>query len=282
MSAQGGEPPMVIVPAPEGTRYRAVHRLATTDSTNRYLVDLAKGGADEVVVAVADHQTSGRGRLGRRWEAPPGANLLMSVLLRPSFGWEALHLCGAAVALAAAAACRGAGVAEGPGLKWPNDVVVGDRKLAGVLVDIVAPPGGPAAPDDGPAVVVGLGLNVQWPAPDGVDAAHPVPPELQGSATSLWVETGERLSPQDVMAAVLTDLDVRLDDLSTEAGRGRQAAQFRASCASLGRDVKVTLAEEELTGRAVDITAQGHLVIDTGDGLRSISAGDVVHLRARR
>ncbi|MFZ0666196.1 MAG: biotin--[acetyl-CoA-carboxylase] ligase, partial [Acidimicrobiales bacterium] len=144
-----------------------VLRFAEIDSTNRYLADEGRKGAASGLVAVASHQTAGRGRLGRRWEAPAGANLLMSVLFRldqdphhkPGQGPRqdlrqdppSGHAHTIAVALAAADAChKVAGV--NPGLKWPNDLVVGDEKLAGVLAEGI--PG---------AVAIGIGLNVNWP-----------------------------------------------------------------------------------------------------------------------
>ena len=118
-------------------------------------------------MAVAEHQSAGRGRLGRRWEAPRGANLLFSILLRPTFEIDAFYLCGAVVGLAALSVCRRVGVHAGLGLKWPNDIVVDGRKLAGVLVEVAA--GGKGASGDAAVVVVGLGLNVQWPPPDALD-----------------------------------------------------------------------------------------------------------------
>src|SRR5438093_6330551 len=124
-----------------------VRRFAELDSTNRWLLDEARAGAGEGLAVVADHQTAGRGRLGRTWVAPPGSSLLVSVLFRPR-SLEAGHLLTTAVALAACDACgRVAGVA--PDLKWPNDLLVDDRKLGGILAEA-----------EGPAVVVGLGLNV--------------------------------------------------------------------------------------------------------------------------
>jgi BirA family transcriptional regulator, biotin operon repressor / biotin---[acetyl-CoA-carboxylase] ligase len=257
-----------------GPPRRDIRRFTEIDSTNRYLADLAAGDARHGLVAVADHQTAGRGRLGRRWEAPPGANLLMSVLLRPTFSMEWFHLCGAVVGLAAVTACRQAGVDDDLGLKWPNDLVVGDRKLGGILVEIVAPAPGSSSP----AVVVGLGLNVGWPAPDDA-GEEPVPGEIEAIATSLWRETGHRPAPGDVLEDVLDDLDQRLGDLADPAGRQRQWEQYRARCATVGRQVLVTLTDEELTGTAVDITPQGHLVIDVGSSLETVTAGDVVHLR---
>ncbi len=139
-----------------------LRRFGRIDSTNRYLLDQARRGAPEGLWAVADHQTAGRGRLGRRWEAPPGASLLASVLFRPALEPEDLHLCTALVALAGIDACAEvAGVS--PGVQWPNDLVVDDRKLAGVLAEADArAPGGPPGSR---AVVVGIGVNVDWPGP---------------------------------------------------------------------------------------------------------------------
>jgi len=163
------------------TRFRDVRRFASIDSTNRYLLDEARAGAPEGVVAVADHQTAGRGRLGRTWEAPAGANLLCSVLLRPDLAPEERHLATAAVALAALDAVEALppalGLAGQVGVKWPNDLVDrSGRKLAGVLAeaDLAASPAGP------PPLVVGIGINVGWPGPDDVP-----PPELADTATSL-------------------------------------------------------------------------------------------------
>ena len=111
-----------------------IHWLAEVDSTNTYVRDRARQGAPAGLVAVADHQTAGRGRLDRRWESPPGANLLASVLLRPDCGAEDVHLCAGAVALAGVDACREVAGVE-PVLKWPNDLLLGGAKLAGVLAE---------------------------------------------------------------------------------------------------------------------------------------------------
>src|SRR5665213_2646554 len=140
------------------TRFTEIRRFRELDSTNRYLLDEARAGAPGGLVAVADHQTAGRGRLGRRWEAPAGANLLMSVLLRPDLPVEELHLSTVAMALATRSACSAATAgAVIPVLKWPNDVMVGEGKLAGILAETV-----PDAPGSR-AVVVGMGLHVAWP-----------------------------------------------------------------------------------------------------------------------
>jgi BirA family transcriptional regulator, biotin operon repressor / biotin---[acetyl-CoA-carboxylase] ligase len=250
-----------------------VRRFGELDSTNRYLLDEARAGAPAGLVAVADHQTAGRGRLDRRWLAPAGANLLASILLRPSLAAGELHLCTVAVALAARDATAVVGGIE-PVLKWPNDVMVGERKLAGILAEAL--PG---------AVVVGIGVNVAWPPPDGEPGADQVPPEL-GHATSLWREArgpGAPIRPDPgVLLEVLLDaLDGRLAALDDPDGRARLAAEYRRACATVGRAVTVSLpGDETVSGTVLDITAEGHLRLDLGQSVRTITAGDVVHLRS--
>jgi BirA family biotin operon repressor/biotin-[acetyl-CoA-carboxylase] ligase len=211
------------------------------------LLDEARRGAPEGLVAVADVQTAGRGRLGRTWEAPTGASLLMSVLLRPAdLPVDRRHLVVAAVALAGAAAIGEAG----PELKWPNDLLVGGRKVAGVLAEV-----------DGNAVVVGIGINLNWvgdPPANGVAVnqvvGHPVDREV-----------------------VLTTL---LGGLAARYGAWDEvAAEYRSRCATLHRAVRVELADETFTGTAADIDDAGHLLVDVGVCLRTVTAGDVVHLR---
>ncbi|HUO49604.1 MAG TPA: biotin--[acetyl-CoA-carboxylase] ligase [Acidimicrobiales bacterium] len=260
-----------VVAGPAGTRFSDVRFLAETDSTNRYVADAARHGAPEGLVVAAGHQRAGRGRLGRRWEAPPGRNLLVSVLLRPSMPADQRHLCTAVVALAAAEACRQTAGVE-PAIKWPNDLVVGDRKLAGILAEV-------AGDEPAPAVVVGIGVNCGWPAPDGEAGEPPLPEALRDKATSLWREAGRRPEPLDVLEALLADLEPRVADLADPPGRLRQASAFRRSCSTLGVEVRVDLDGDSVTGRALDVTPEGHLVVDVGTCMRTIVAGDVVHLR---
>ena len=168
-----------------GTRFTDIRRFDTVDSTNRYLLEEARQGAPDGVVAVAEHQSAGRGRLGRRWEAPAGTNLLLSVLLRPHLPHPYRHLSGAVVALAAAEAAESvAGLRLG--LKWPNALLGADgRKVAGVLAeaDLLGEAGSPGALPA--AIVVGIGINVNWPASDA-----DLPPDLVGVATSLGQQAG--------------------------------------------------------------------------------------------
>ncbi|HXQ43946.1 MAG TPA: biotin--[acetyl-CoA-carboxylase] ligase [Acidimicrobiales bacterium] len=262
-----------------GTRFSEVRRFAELDSTNRYLLDEARAGASDGLVVVADHQTAGRGRLGRRWEAPPGANLLLSVLLRPDLRPEELHLSTVAMALAARLAS-----AEATGLeitlKWPNDLMVGERKTAGILAEtLLQPPGPPGGAEPAVvAVVVGIGLNLAWPPPDGAAGSVPLPEGL-GPATSLWRESGTRVEPGVLLDRLLAHLEPLVDDLSDPAGRRRLASDYRRACTTLGRLVRVSLEGETVTGTVLDITGEGHLLLDVGACVRTIPAGDVVHLR---
>ena len=246
------------------TRFAEVRWFGEIDSTNRYLMEEARHGAPEGVVAVADHQTAGRGRLGRSWVAPPGASLLMSILLRPPLALEELHLASVAVGLSAADACV-ARAKVTPDLKWPNDLLVGGRKVAGILAE--------AEPDrdGGPAVVVGIGLNVNWP--------EPLPDELAGIAVALNHVRGRPVDRIRLLVALLQALEERRALMDTEEGRRQLASEYRGRCATIGQEVRVQLADETFTGRATDITDQGHLIVETSVCLREVAAGDVVHLR---
>jgi len=239
-----------------------VRRFEEIGSTNTYLREQGRAGAAAGLVAVADHQSAGRGRLDRRWESPPGASLLVSVLLRPRFDPAELHLCTAAVALAAAQACREmAGV--DPVLKWPNDLLVGEAKLAGVLAEAEFSAGAVRF------VVVGIGINVAWPGPPGV------------GGTCLDDLTGAPpLDRRALLDAVLGALAPRVERLESIEGRRAVAAELRRCCATLGRPVRVETAAGTVAGLARDIDDRGHLVLETAEGVRTVAAGDVVHLRA--
>jgi BirA family biotin operon repressor/biotin-[acetyl-CoA-carboxylase] ligase len=268
-----------------GSRFADVRWVDLTGSTNADLLALARSGAPEGIVLVADHQTAGRGRQGRVWTAPPGASLLLSVLLRPSAA--AAGRTTMAVAVAAAEAVHELAGFQ-PRLKWPNDLVwpgdgsTPDRKLAGVLAEAdwgsgagsgaLAPPGGDAgsgalAPPggDGVAVVVGIGINVVWP--------DELPADLADIATAMNHVAHVHVDREQLLIALLRRLDGWLDapDL---------VARWRQLSATLGRRVRVELDAGDVIGTAVDVDDSGHLVVETSDGdRRLVAVGDVVHLR---
>jgi BirA family biotin operon repressor/biotin-[acetyl-CoA-carboxylase] ligase len=237
-----------------------VHWLEEIGSTNTYLRDQARRGAADGLVVVADHQTAGRGRLDRRWESPPGANLLASVLLRPASDGTDVHLCTGAVALAGADACRAVAGVE-PSLKWPNDLLVREAKLAGVLAEA------DFAQNERPAVVVGIGINVAWPGPPGA------------GGTCLNEVGPGAVDRRELLEHLLRALSERRPLLDDPGGRRTLAHEVRGRCGTLGRTVRVTLDGEELVGLASAIDDAGRLVVETAAGPRAVSAGDVVHLR---
>jgi BirA family transcriptional regulator, biotin operon repressor / biotin---[acetyl-CoA-carboxylase] ligase len=240
------------VPSASPPRFGDVRWLAETDSTNRYVLDAARSGAPDGLVVVADVQHAGRGRLGRTWTAPPGASLLVSVLVRPDVAAEDRHLVVVAAAVAMADAVEATtGVVAG--LKWPNDLLVGDRKLAGILAEAA-----------GEVVVVGIGVNLDWPE---------IPTELDGIATACNLEGGRPTSREDLLSAFLTRYEARLADLAET----RRA--YRGRLGTLGRQVRVEQADATRIGVATDIDDGGRLLVDFDGTVVPISAGDVIHLR---
>ena len=254
-----------------GTRFADVRWVAETGSTNRDLLEAAAEGAPEGVVLVADHQTAGRGRLDRSWIAPAGASLLVSALLRPLVGPEDLFLLTLACGLAAADAVEEvAGIR--PGLKWPNDLVVADgpladRKLAGILAESHVVNG------HVDAVVVGMGLNLDWP--------EELPAELAATAASVNHLTGESVDREQVLVAWLHHYDRHLTAITDESERAGFLDEVRAASATLGRDVRVENSNGFFDGRAIAIADDGRLLVDCGSdgGIVSVTVGDIVHAR---
>jgi BirA family biotin operon repressor/biotin-[acetyl-CoA-carboxylase] ligase len=261
-----------------------VRWVASTGSTNADVMALARDGAPEGVAVVADHQTAGRGRRTRSWVAPPGGSLLVSVLLRPP-----ARVAGAATMASGVAMAEAVEELSGvsPGLKWPNDLVIdsadGERKLGGILAEADWPAGStisggyrPPASYERATVVVGIGLNVSWPR-DAYALGEELA-EVAGTATALdWV--GPTVDRVDLLVAFLRRLAERYADLIGN-GPGRTREEWRRRSATLGRRVRVDLGADDVEGDATDITDDGHLVVETLDGVRrTLAVGDVVHLR---
>jgi BirA family biotin operon repressor/biotin-[acetyl-CoA-carboxylase] ligase len=233
-----------------------VTRVPETESTNADVAAAARDGAPEGTVIVADHQTAGRGRLDRTWDAPAGSGLVMSALVRPDeldpAGWPWIPLM---TGVAVADAIRSAGLE--PRVKWPNDVEIDGRKLAGILVERVETA-------EGPAGVIGIGLNVAMTSDQ-----LPIP-----TATSLSLE-GSPATRDDVLAAVLAGLATQYELLRTDPAALREA--YLAVCSTVGSTVQVSLpVDMTLMGTATDVDGHGRLVVDG----RPITAGDVVHVRS--
>lgn len=267
-----GRPPLDtarIAAATAGGPWR-VEVVAASPSTNAAVAARAREGEPAGLVVVAEHQTAGRGRLDRTWVTPPRSALTLSALLAPDevpparWPWLPL-LAGVAVADAVRRTCP-----VEPALKWPNDVLVGEAKVAGILVERVER----ADRERGARAVVGIGLNVSTTA-----AELPVP-----TATSLQQAAGAPVDRTTLLLALLDELGrwhARWRADRGDAARGLRAA-YLDRCGTVGRDVRVELPDgSTLHGTAAGVDADGRLVVEGPLGRRVLGAGDVVHVRPR-
>ncbi|MGY1945716.1 biotin--[acetyl-CoA-carboxylase] ligase [Nocardia asiatica] len=252
------------VESPELSFFSRIDVVESTGSTNADLIARAADPAADRVVLLAETQVQGRGRHARPWVSPPRAQLAMSLLVRlPGIGPASLAWLALLTGVAVVDALRTtAGVAAE--LKWPNDVLIDGRKVAGILAEVAASAGGGA-----PAVVIGLGLNVTL-----TEDELPVP-----HATSLTLAGARQTDRTVLVRSLLTefarrftawrDADWAIDELS---------AAYRERCATIGTEVRAELpGGRELTGVAAGVDGYGRLLI----GDEAVSAGDVTHLRAQ-
>ncbi|EHB58571.1 biotin/acetyl-CoA-carboxylase ligase [Mycolicibacterium rhodesiae JS60] len=242
---------------------RRLDIVETTGSTNADL--LARHGAGEDIrgaVLLAEHQSAGRGRNGRSWSAPPRSQIALSIGVDadgvPAQGWGWLPLLTGVALVDAVRATTGIEA----GVKWPNDVLVGEGKLAGILAEV-------AAPD--PVIVVGLGLNVTLTAEEAPDPR----------AISLQMLGASQLDRDVLTAAILRELTSRIE--KWRAAKGPDATlveDYRRRSSTLGSQVRAIMpGKSEIVGIAVDIDSLGRLNIDTGSEVATVSAGDITHLR---
>ncbi|MEU4801924.1 biotin--[acetyl-CoA-carboxylase] ligase [Actinosynnema sp. NPDC023587] len=243
--------------------YAALDVVGSTGSTN---ADLRAATRDRTVL-IAEEQTAGQGRRGRGWSSP-GGGLYASVLFTPA-GVPANRLPWLTLLAGIALVRTAASVGVEANLKWPNDLLVGDRKAAGVLAEITT----------GHAVVVGTGLNVAALPPDVEPGAGGLVP------TSLEEHAGGPVDRAEVAVTLLTELDGlerRWRDAGGDPVDTGLLAEYRAHCGTLGRPVRVELPGGHLVGTARSVEADGTLVLRDESGAdHTVSAGDVVHLRVR-
>jgi BirA family transcriptional regulator, biotin operon repressor / biotin---[acetyl-CoA-carboxylase] ligase len=255
-----------------------VEILASSPSTNQVVADRARAGAHEGLVVVAEHQTAGRGRLDRTWVTPPKAALTLSVLLTPTDvpaqRWPWLPLL---TGVAVARAVRRVG-GPAPTLKWPNDVLMSGRKLAGILIERVERVDRPDRPDrpdgsGGSAAVVGIGMNVST-------TSEELPASARATATSLLLEgvTADRDLVLSALLEELAGLYMTWRDCAGEPEALRAA--YLAVSGTVGTQVRVELpGGAHLVGDAVDVDEDGRLVVAEHGRRHTLAAGDVVHLR---
>jgi BirA family biotin operon repressor/biotin-[acetyl-CoA-carboxylase] ligase len=234
---------------PAASASRVVHHVATVDSTQEAVFALASAGAPDGAAVVADTQTAGRGRRGRRWHDEAGTSLLVSVLLRPGLPPSLRPLLSYAASLAVVGTLGTLGLEAR--VKWPNDVLVAGRKVAGILLEA----------REG-VVVVGVGLNVNQ---------QRFPPELAARATSVALQTGRAADRGVLLATLLDELDRWRARLEQE-GFAPVRERWCAVSDTLGRGVRV----DDVAGVAVDLDAAGALVVDAAGGRRCVVAGELV------
>jgi len=240
---------------------RDIRVFEQTTSTNDVIEKLARDGVKEGVVVFAESQTRGRGRLGRKWVSPAYQGLWFSILLRPDLRpQETTQL----TVASATALCRAIQAETGlnPEIKWPNDILVGGKKVAGVLTELSA------ELDLVKHVILGIGVDVnlgtgEWPA------------DLRKQATSLKIEAGRAFSRADLATAILRELD-------NDYGRvcaGQFAAvadEWEARCQTIGRQVTIQIGSRRVQGQAESLGESGELLLRTEHGhLEQISGGDV-------
>lgn len=241
---------------------RTIQFYDCVDSTNRRARELAAAGAPGGTVLIADRQTAGRGRLGRTFQSPPGKGIYLSVILRPNCPpQDLMHLtCAAAVAM-----CDAVEAVSGfrPGVKWINDLVAGKRKLAGILTELTL------SPKTGlvDCAIVGIGINVCQQPED-------FSPELRDTACSLAMVTGKTLSRPALCAAMIQSLH-RMDT-ALRKEKQETMARYRGDCVTLGCRISVIRGDTLRRGQALDLDADGGLVVRFDDGqTETVSSGEV-------
>lgn len=273
------------------TRFSTVRHVEETGSTNADLLAEAAAGAPEGLVLVADHQNAGRGRQNRSWHDEPGCSLLVSILLRQDGAVAPLIPLLAGVAAVDAIAALGSDTASADGdaagestgadlagLKWPNDVLapgLEERKLAGILsesssVGLAAPPSGSGGA--GPpsiVVVVGMGMNLRF--------ATAPPPDIAARAATVGQVLGREVDRGAVLAPYLESFERHLADLESNGPAGLLAA-YRARCLTIGRQVRFDTAAATHEGTVVDVSDSGTLLLDTGNDVVELHAGDAHHV----
>ena len=231
------------------------------DSTNDRLKALARQGAPQGTVLLADRQTSGHGRLGRSFHSPAGTGIYMSILLRPQCPPQALmHLtCAAAVAM-----CDAVETSAGfrPGIKWTNDLVFGQRKLGGILTELGLSPRGTVE-----YAIIGIGINCCQQPSD-------FPEDIQNIAASLSMVCGKPIDRSQVAAAMMEALHRMHISLLTD--KDGILCRYRSDCITLGQDISLVRGEEVRHGKAIDVDENGALVMLFPDGtVEAVNSGEV-------
>ncbi len=229
------------------------------DSTNNRAKQLGEEGADEGTVVIADHQTGGRGRIGRSFDSPKGQGLYLSILLRPEIPSDRAPQLTPLAALAVRKALYLTAGLETK-IKWPNDIVRNGKKLCGILTEMSMT--GSAVSH----VVVGIGVNVHQ---------KDFPGELSEVATSVYLESGKEISRKELADCLLTAFFSYYEDFLETTDLTDFLEEYDSVLINRGETVKVLDPKEPYTGIAEGIDASGALLVRTGEGIRMVSSGEV-------
>ena len=237
---------------------KTVHFARETDSTNLWIKRLAKEGAPEGTLALAEFQSAGRGRLGRSWEVPEGTSVMMSILLRPKFEPQYAPMLTLVMGMAVAKAVKKLGFDVS--IKWPNDVVVSHKKICGILTEMGV--------RDGKIdyAVIGVGINVN---------IREFPEEMADKATSLYLESGREFDRSQIPGLVMEAFEEYYEKFAATCDLSGLKEEYESILANYDQPVRV-LAKEPYEGVARGITDGGELLVEKTDGtIATVSAGEV-------
>lgn len=237
---------------------KTVHFARETDSTNLWIKRLAKEGAPEGTLALAEFQSAGRGRLGRSWEVPEGTSVMMSILLRPKFEPQYAPMLTLVMGMAVAKAVKKFGFDVS--IKWPNDVVVSHKKICGILTEMGV--------RDGKIdyAVIGVGINVN---------IKEFPEEMVDKATSLYLESGKEFDRSQIPGLVMEAFEKYYEKFAATCDLSGLKEEYESILANYNQPVRV-LAKEPYEGVARGITDGGELLVEKTDGtIVAVSAGEV-------
>ena len=237
---------------------KTVHFAREIDSTNLWIKRLAKEGAPEGTLALAEFQSAGRGRLGRSWEVPEGTSVMMSILLRPKFEPQYAPTLTLVMGMAVAKAVKKLGFVVS--IKWPNDVVVSHKKICGILTEMGV--------RDGKIdyAVIGVGINVN---------IREFPEEMADKATSLYLESGREFDRSQIPGLVMEAFEEYYEKFAATCDLSGLKDEYESILANYNQPVRV-LAGEPYEGIARGITDSGELLVEKKDGtVSAVSAGEV-------
>ena len=237
---------------------KTVHFARETDSTNLWIKRLAKEGAPEGTLALAEFQSAGRGRLGRSWEVPEGTSVMMSILLRPKFEPQYAPTLTLVMGMAVAKAVKSLGFDVS--IKWPNDVVVSHKKICGILTEMGVRNG------KIDYAVIGVGINVN---------IKEFPEEMADKATSLYLESGKEFDRSQIPGLVMEAFEEYYEKFAATCDLSGLKEEYESILANYNQPVRV-LAKEPYEGVARGITDGGELLVEKTDGtIVAVSAGEV-------